>query len=303
MAHSGRPYSDEGFTLIELLVVISIIALLVGILLPALGAARQSAQSIVCMSNCRQIGTASTTYTTDNNEYFIRYREVWEGSYPGAGRGSWWPAALYNQGYMPDRNGFTCPTLESEKQILNADPENPHQEAWAFSEYGMNSSNIGTLQRVTGFSVPAFTYAGTVPSGPLKGTADLRIAKSQRVGDVIKSSQMIYFMDSVQRFGPGQDRGSNFVYDWPKPQPTQRFGRPHPRHKLAANTTFVDGHAEGLKLTAGEDDPFLDRDAMYGSTATPSPDPDGFNENELSDARVHDNNRWTIDGIPKLGQN
>ncbi|MFN3166000.1 MAG: type II secretion system protein [Phycisphaeraceae bacterium] len=55
----------RGFTLIELLVVISIIALLMAILLPVLGAARRDAQLIQSLSNLRQIGTASTAYSAE----------------------------------------------------------------------------------------------------------------------------------------------------------------------------------------------------------------------------------------------
>lgn len=58
-----------GFTLIELLVVISIVSLLISILLPALGKARDSARRIRCLSGVRQIGLGTIQYTHDNGDW------------------------------------------------------------------------------------------------------------------------------------------------------------------------------------------------------------------------------------------
>ena len=87
--------SRQGFTLIELLVVISIIALLVGILLPALGAARKSAQTVKCASNMRQLGLGFAGYATDNS-----------GRYPAnepgtANADTWWYQDTAIGTYMP----------------------------------------------------------------------------------------------------------------------------------------------------------------------------------------------------------
>lgn len=65
-----RAFASRGFTLIELLVVIAVIALLVGLLLPALSKARNASRLGACMSNCRQMSVAMTAYANDFKEWF-----------------------------------------------------------------------------------------------------------------------------------------------------------------------------------------------------------------------------------------
>jgi prepilin-type N-terminal cleavage/methylation domain-containing protein len=71
----------RAFTLIELLVVIAIIAVLIGILLPALGGARLSARTTVCGSRLQQVGVAMTSYLSDSRDALPQRR----GPLPGGG--------------------------------------------------------------------------------------------------------------------------------------------------------------------------------------------------------------------------
>ncbi|MGB0767998.1 MAG: type II secretion system protein, partial [Phycisphaeraceae bacterium] len=79
----------KAFTLVELLVVVSIIALLIAILLPALSNARYTAQVAQCKVVLRGIATVQSSYAVDNKDFFPEagYR------YGSAGEaGSWWQA-------------------------------------------------------------------------------------------------------------------------------------------------------------------------------------------------------------------
>ena len=103
-----RRQSVHGFTLIELLVVISIIALLIGILLPTLSVVRQRARQAVCMSNLRQTGIAVESYRGQFKELFPLARYM-PPPFPSLFNDPSLPKAL--SAYMGDEVGriYQCP--------------------------------------------------------------------------------------------------------------------------------------------------------------------------------------------------
>lgn len=99
----------RAFTLIELLVVIAIVAILVGILLPGLGAAREASRTTVCSSNCRQLGMACLMYANDHKERV-------------------WPANIWlrSPDHTGDRPGLIWEYVQQADAILGC-PKNKRQ--------------------------------------------------------------------------------------------------------------------------------------------------------------------------------
>jgi prepilin-type N-terminal cleavage/methylation domain-containing protein/prepilin-type processing-associated H-X9-DG protein len=97
-----RKSPSNGFTLIELLVVVAIIALLIAILLPSLGKARENARITVCGTHLRQIAAANLMYIDQNGGSMIT-AEI-DTTASGASSPQFWCNDLVTQGYLPTKN-------------------------------------------------------------------------------------------------------------------------------------------------------------------------------------------------------
>lgn len=150
MLHLFTRKRNEAFTLIELLVCISIIALLVAILLPALSSARAAAQKTVCAGNLRQIGLAALIYSEENGNVLPPARVNYE---PGLPETVMWGNRLIRFGAMPpnsfQRNPVTRAFLCPSSQVKNGGDITPE-----YGHYGTNIMVAGSHNYSTGHSDP-----------------------------------------------------------------------------------------------------------------------------------------------------
>ena len=153
MTISRRP--SRGFTLIELLVVIAIIALLVGIMLPALGHARDSGKAMVCASNQRQLITAFTLYTDDHRGYAMPHlnasgitRTYWYGRENIATQaldhtlGTLTP---YLSAAPGDRSVFECPD-QPEGSYHTQGSTGTFTSTYGYNAYGLSPNTSGYFE-------------------------------------------------------------------------------------------------------------------------------------------------------------
>lgn len=219
------------FTLIELLVVISIIALLLSVLLPALNKAKEQARKTVCLSNQNQLTLAWMQYAVENNDKIVN---------GGTGRSGQWGIPNGESGWVDWTAGTTIPfyqpTMEysSFGQGIEAQQEDIRNGAM-FDYCGKNVNFYLCPKAVIG-NARTYAIVDSMNGWPVGGGRTIKKASSVR-----SPSRRLVFIDC------GEQTLSSWTITVPNPNNSTWCEPPPSRHGLGTTFSFADGHSEYWK--------------------------------------------------------
>lgn len=218
------------FTLIELLVVIAIIAILAGMLLPALNKARASAQAARCQSNIKQISTAFILYTADNDGWGTMFYNQGKTSYTGK-----LLLHMSDNGYLGNYKiedfGTQTSSIADLPQIFICTAKRKNLQRDLRIDYATNAALAGW-----GRYAPWKRYA-TTETLHTNNNNDLMETVLFRPDSIEKPSEVVYGCDG--------ERGMPY---FATPNWTQYVnGTEMPPHNNRSNVWFVDGHVQSMQ--------------------------------------------------------